>query len=127
MEKFATVFHTTATVTGRLAPGRDAVDLLRASFPGGSITGCPKIRAMEVIDELEPTTRGPYTGAMGYIGADGSVELNIAIRTIVVKGGRVSCQVGGGIVADSEPAAEYRETLHKGRALVRAIQEAGGG
>jgi para-aminobenzoate synthetase component I len=125
LETFATVFHTTATVVGRLAPGRDLVDLLRASFPGGSITGCPKIRAMEIIDELEPTARGPYTGAMGYIGARGNAELNIAIRTIVLKDGRAYWQVGGGIVAGSDPAAEYRETLDKGRALVRALREAG--
>jgi para-aminobenzoate synthetase component 1 len=126
IEEYATVFHTVSTVVGRLAKGRDVVDLLRATFPGGSITGCPKIRAMEIIDALEPTARGPYTGSIGYLSADGNVDLNIAIRTFVVKGRHVSYQVGGGIVADSDPAAEYRETLDKGKALMLALCEAEG-
>jgi len=125
VERFATVFHTVSTVVGRLERGRDVVDLIRATFPGGSITGCPKIRSMEIIDELEPTARGPYTGAIGFFGVDGSVELNIAIRTFVVKGGRVSFQVGGAIVADSNPAEEYQETLDKGKALVQSLGVAG--
>ena len=121
IEEHATVFHTVSTVVGRLARGKDLVDLLRATFPGGSITGCPKIRSMEIIDELEPPARGPYTGSIGYLSADGNADLNIAIRTFVVKGRRVSYQVGGGIVADSDPAQEYQETLDKGKALMEAL------
>jgi para-aminobenzoate synthetase component 1 len=93
------------------------VDLLRAMFPGGSVTGAPKIRAMEIIDELEPARRGPYCGAIGYLAADGSMQFNIAIRTMIVKDGLVHIPVGGGIVADSDPAAEYEETLTKAKAL----------
>jgi len=93
------------------------VDLLRASFPGGSITGAPKVRAMEIIDELEPTQRSVYTGNIGYIGRDGKSQLNIVIRTIIVTGGTAYYQVGGGIVADSTPQAEFQETLDKGKAL----------
>ena len=110
-----------ATVVGDLLPGKSNVDLLRASFPGGSITGAPKIRAMEIIDELEPTQRGVYTGCIGYLGFDGAMDLNIVIRTIVVRNGRAYFQVGGGIVADSEPELEYQETLDKGRALAQAL------
>ncbi len=121
LESFATVHHLTSTVRARLGPDRDIVDLLRATFPGGSITGTPKIRAMEIIDELEPVARGVYTGAIGYIGFDGSMELNIAIRTIVTKGGQAFFHAGGGIVADSEPALEYEETLHKSAAMARVL------
>jgi para-aminobenzoate synthetase component 1 len=104
-----------------LREGLDAVDLLRATFPGGSITGAPKIRAMEIIDEQEPTARSVYTGAIGYFGFDGSLDLNIAIRTILVKDGTAHFQTGGGIVADSDPEMEYRETLYKGAALARVL------
>lgn len=121
VEAYASVFHLVSTVEGELHAGRDIVDLLKATFPGGSITGAPKIRAMEIIDELEPTQRSVYTGAVGYIGLDGTMDLNIAIRTILVKGGRAFFQVGGGIVADSDPAAEYQETLDKGRRLFAAL------
>jgi para-aminobenzoate synthetase component 1 len=121
LETHPTVFHLVATVTGRLRPEVTPVDCLRACFPGGSITGAPKIRAMEIIEELEPTHRGPYTGAIGYLGWDGSCDLNIAIRTLTLAGGEAHFQVGGGIVADSDPDAEYEETLHKGRALMRAL------
>ncbi len=121
LEKFPTVFHLTSTVEGRLGPGKGLVDLLRAAFPGGSITGAPKVRAMEIIEELEPTRRGVYTGSIGYLGFDGTADLNIAIRTAVVKDGRAYYQAGGGIVYDSEPEAEYQETLHKARAFFRAI------
>jgi para-aminobenzoate synthetase component 1 len=121
IEEHPTVFHSVSSVVGRLDDGRDLVDLLRATFPGGSITGCPKIRAMEIIDTLEPTARGPYTGSVGWLGANGDAELNISIRTFTITGGTVSYQVGGAIVADSDPAAEYRETLDKGRALARAL------
>jgi para-aminobenzoate synthetase component I len=117
VESFAQVHHLVATIEGRLRPGLGPVDLIRAVFPGGSITGVPKIRAMEIIDELEPTRRSLYTGAIGYLSCGGASGFNIAIRTILVEGNRVSYQVGGGIVADSDPVAEYEETLHKGRGL----------
>jgi para-aminobenzoate synthetase component 1 len=126
LEEHPTVLHLVATVAGRLRPEVTPVECLRACFPGGSITGAPKIRAMEIIEELEPTQRGPYTGAIGYLGWDGAVDLNIAIRTIVVANGEAHFQVGGGIVADSDPEAEYEETLHKGRALMRALRVSDG-
>ena len=121
LEAYASVFHLVSTVEGRLHEGRDLVDLLKATFPGGSITGAPKVRSMEIIDELEPTQRSVYTGSIGYIGADGTMDLNIVIRTILVHGNRAFFQVGGGIVADSDPAAEYQETLDKGSRLFRAL------
>ncbi len=125
-ETYATVHHLVSTVEARLAEGRDAVDLLRATFPGGSITGAPKIRSMEIIDELEPVARGVYTGSIGYIRHNGEMDLNIAIRTMVIKDGRAYFSVGGGIVADSDPAAEYQETLDKGAAMARALVGEGG-
>ncbi len=121
LESYATVHHLTSTVRARLRADCDIVDLLRAAFPGGSITGAPKIRAMEIIDELEPVARGVYTGAIGYIGFDGSMDLNVAIRTMVLKDGLASFHVGGGIVADSDPAMEYEETLHKGAGIARVL------
>ena len=121
LESFATVFHLTSTVEAQLRDGCDVVDLLLATFPSGSITGAPKIRAMEIIDELEPTARSVYTGAIGYIGFDGSLDLNIAIRTMLVKGDTVYFQAGGGIVADSDPELEYQETLDKASALAQAV------
>jgi len=121
LETYPTVFHLVGTVVGRLHPRHDLVDLLRAAFPGGSITGAPKIRAMEIIDEIEPTRRSVYTGSMGYIGFDGCADLNIVIRTMLLRGSDLWFQAGGGIVADSEPEAEYRETLDKARALIRAV------
>lgn len=123
LESFETVHHLVATVHGSLRKERAPVDLLRASFPGGSITGAPKIRSMEIIDELEPTRRAVYTGSIGYLSAHGRMDLNIAIRTFVVRGGEALYQVGGGIVADSDPLAEYIETLHKGRGLAAALAE----
>jgi len=125
LEAYASVFHLVSTVEGRLHEGRDLVDLLKATFPGGSITGAPKIRSMEIIDELEPTQRSVYTGSIGYIGLDGTADLNIAIRTILVRGNRAFFQVGGGIVADSDPAAEYQETLDKGQRLFEALGHRG--
>ncbi len=122
LESFATVHHLVSTVTGELRPGLDAVDLLRATFPGGSITGAPKIRAMEIIAELEPTARGPYCGAIGWLGADGWMDTSITIRTFAIRNGKVAFQAGGGIVADSDPAAEYEETLDKARALIEALR-----
>jgi para-aminobenzoate synthetase component 1 len=121
LESYPTVHHLVATVTGELSPDRTYVDLLRASLPGGSITGAPKVRSMEIIDELEPTQRGVYTGCIGYIGFDWEMDLNIVIRTFTVARGRAYWQVGGGIVADSTPEAEYQETLDKGLALAEAL------
>ena len=123
LETYATVFHLTSTVTGRLRRDKTRLDLLRACFPGGSITGAPKIRAMEVIDELEPTKRGVYTGSLGYLSFHGDMDLNIAIRTIIAKKGTAYFQVGGGIIHDSEPEQEYQETLDKAKALVAALQQ----
>jgi len=126
IESFAQVHHLVATVEGRLRAGVGPVDVIRAVFPGGSITGAPKIRAMEIIDELEPNRRSLYTGAIGYLSRGGTSGINIAIRTILVEGRRVSFQVGGGIVADSDPESEYEETLAKGRGMLAALtQEAG--
>lgn len=121
IEEYATVHHLVSTVEGSLRQDVDLVDLIKASFPGGSITGAPKIRAMEIIEELEPTKRGLYTGSIGYIGFNGNMDLNIAIRTIIQRRKMLSYQVGGGIVADSVPEEEYQETLDKGIALARAI------
>jgi len=108
-------------VTGRLAPGRDAFDLLAASFPGGSITGAPKIRAMEIIEELEPVRRGPYAGTALWMGPDGAMGSSILIRTFVADGQRLSLHVGGGITWRSDPAAEWDETVAKARGPLRAI------
>ena len=121
IETHPTVLHGVATVEGTLRPGVGFVDLLAATFPGGSITGAPKIRAMQIIDELEPIRRGPYCGAIGYLASDGSMQFNVAIRTIVAKGGTAHVSVGGGIVADSDPLAEYAETWTKARAMLDAL------
>jgi len=121
IESYASVHHRVADVVGRLEEGRDRVDLLRAAFPGGSITGAPKIRAMQIIDELEAGRRGPYTGSIGILTDDGDMELNIAIRTPWLARGELRVHVGGGIVADSVPEAEYEETLAKGRAIFEAL------
>jgi para-aminobenzoate synthetase component 1 len=121
VERYATVHHLVSTVVGQLRPGLGAVDLLRATWPGGSITGAPKARAMEVIAELEPTRRGVYTGSLGFLSFGGAMDTSIAIRTFVVKDGRVYFQAGGGIVADSDPEREYEETLHKARGMVAAL------
>ena len=126
LEAYQNVYHLVSIVKGELDPGTDAVDLLRATFPGGSITGCPKIRAMEVIDELEPVRRHIYTGSIGYVGFDGTMDLSIAIRTATFTGGKVVFSVGGGIVFDSDPASEFEETLHKGRTLMNALDRASG-
>ena len=120
LESFAHVHHLVATVEGAISPGAGPVDVVRAVFPGGSITGAPKIRAMEIIDELEVNQRSLYTGAIGYFSRGGSSAFNIAIRTVLIEGNHASFQVGGGIVADSDPEAEYEETLVKGRGM-RAV------
>ena len=121
LEAYATVYHLVSTVTGVLPEDKDITDLLYASFPGGSITGAPKIRAMEIIDQLEGLKRNVYTGSIGYISLDGKADLNIVIRTFVIKNNRVYFQVGGGIVADSEPEKEYQETLDKAKALMESL------
>jgi para-aminobenzoate synthetase component 1 len=122
LETFPTVFHLTSTVRGRLRRGKSNIDLLKGTFPGGSITGAPKVRAMEIIDELEPTRRSVYTGSMGYLSFNEDMDLNIVIRTFLIKEGKAYFQAGGGIIYDSDPEAEYVETLDKARALVRALQ-----
>lgn len=122
VESYATVHHLVSTVMGRLAPGEDATSLLRACFPGGSITGAPKIRAMEVIEELEPQRRGVYCGAIGYLGFDGAMDTNIAIRTLVHSAGTVRFWAGGGIVQDSIEEEEYQETYDKAAALLRLLE-----
>ena len=121
LERFATVHHLVSTVVGQLAPGRDALDLLRAAFPGGSITGAPKVRAMEIIAELEASQRGVYCGAIGYWSVTGALDSSIAIRTAVATADRIYFSAGGGIVADSDPEQEYRETLDKARGLIDAL------
>jgi para-aminobenzoate synthetase component 1 len=121
LERTAAVQHLVSTVTGRLAPGQDAFDLLAASFPGGSITGAPKIRAMQILERLEPVRRGPYTGALGWIGADGAMQTSILIRTFVADGRRLTLHVGGGITWRSDPAAEWDETVAKARGPLGAI------
>ncbi len=121
LEGYQTVHHLVSTVVGELAPGLDALDLLAAAFPGGSITGAPKVRAMEIIAELEPSRRGIYCGSIGYLSTTGAMDTSIVIRTLVASGGRVTCSVGGGIVADSDPESEYQETFDKARALITAL------
>ncbi len=127
IERYSHVMHIVSNVEGRLKPGLTAIDVLRATFPAGTVSGAPKVRAMEIIDELEPVKRGIYAGAVGYIGFDGNMDVAIALRTGVVKDGKLYAQAGGGVVADSEPEAEWQETQNKVRALLRAaeIAEAG--
>jgi anthranilate synthase component 1 len=122
VERFSHVMHIVSDVRGKLRRGLDAIDVLRASFPAGTVTGAPKVRAMEIIDELEPVARGPYAGAVGYLGFSGNMDTAITIRTIVVSGDRAYIQAGAGIVADSVPEREYVETVNKAKALVRAIE-----
>jgi para-aminobenzoate synthetase component 1 len=122
LEHYATVHHLVSTVVGDLAPGEDALSLLRAAFPGGSITGAPKVRAMEIIAELEPSERGVYCGAIGYWSLTGALDCSIAIRTALARAGRVYFSAGGGIVADSDPEQEYRETLDKARGMIDALR-----
>ncbi len=127
VERYSHVMHIVSSVQGRLAPGRDALDVLRAVFPHGTVSGAPKVRAMEILDELEPTARGPYAGAVGYVGFGGALDTCIAIRTLVIMHGTAYAQAGGGIVADSDPSAEYDETINKAKVLIRAIEAAGRG
>jgi len=121
LEHYPTVHHLVSTVVGELAPAQGPVDVLRAAFPGGSITGAPKVRAMQIIAELEPTQRAVYCGSIGYLSRTGALDTSIVIRTYLVLGRDVYVQVGGGIVADSDPDEEYQETLDKARGLVVAL------
>lgn len=123
VESFATVHHLVSTVTGTLVADKDALDLLRGCFPGGSITGAPKRRAMEIIEELEPHRRGVYCGSIGYIGFDGAMDTNIAIRTLVNTQGQICLAAGGGIVTDSTAEAEYRESLDKAAVLLQVLEQ----
>ena len=127
IERYSHVMHIVSNVEGKLKPGLNAIDVLRATFPAGTVSGAPKVRAMEIIDELEPVKRGIYAGAVGYLGFHGNMDVAIALRTGVVKDGMLHAQAGGGVVADSEPEAEWQETQNKARALLRAaeIAEAG--
>jgi anthranilate synthase component 1 len=121
VERYSHVMHIVSNVTGRLAPGLTPIDVLRAAFPAGTLSGAPKIRAMEIIDELEPVKRGVYAGAIGYLGWGGTMDTAIAIRTAVIREGTLHVQSGAGIVADSDPAREWEETMNKARALFRAV------
>jgi anthranilate synthase component 1 len=121
VERYSHVMHIVSNVTGRLRPGLTAIDVLRATFPAGTLTGAPKIRAMEIIDELEPVKRGIYGGAVGYLSWSGNMDMAIAIRTAVIKESTLHIQAGGGIVADSIPSREWEETLNKRRAVFRAV------
>ncbi len=121
LETYPTVFHLTSTVTGQLRPEKNNTHLLKATFPGGSITGAPKIRSMEIIDELEPTRRSVYTGSLGYFSFDGNIDINIVIRTFIIKGNKAYFQVGGAVVYDSDPEGEYEETLLKAKALIQSL------
>ncbi|SEF65394.1 anthranilate synthase, component I [Billgrantia desiderata] len=121
VERYSHVMHIVSNVTGRLKPGLSAMDVLRATFPAGTLSGAPKIRAMEIIDELEPVKRGIYSGAVGYLSWHGNMDTAIAIRTAVIKDGELHVQAGAGVVADSVPEMEWQETLNKGRAIFRAV------
>ena len=124
VERYSHVMHIVSNVEGRIAPGLDAIDVFRASFPAGTVTGAPKVRAMQIIDELEPVKRGVYSGAVGYLGFSGDMDVAIAIRTAVVKAGTLNVQAAAGIVADSDPRSEWQETLHKTRAILKAAESA---
>lgn len=125
LESFATVHHLVSAVEGFLEPGKNAIDLLKATFPGGSITGAPKIRAMEIIAEIEPHTRGPYCGSMGYIGFNGEMDLSITIRTFALRDNIITFQTGGAVTVDSDPTEEFQETLTKASALTKTLKTIG--
>jgi len=124
VERYSHVMHIVSNVEGRLKPGLNAIDVLRATFPAGTVSGAPKVRAMEIIDELEPVKRGIYAGAVGYLGFHGNMDVAIALRTAVVKNNTLYVQAGGGVVADSQPEAEWQETQNKAKALLRAAEMA---
>ncbi|HNX69641.1 MAG TPA: anthranilate synthase component I [Candidatus Omnitrophota bacterium] len=123
VERYSHVMHLVSRVQSRLRPGKTAMDLLRATFPAGTLSGAPKVRAMQIIDELEPETRGPYGGSLGYFGFDGDMDMCITIRTLMLHGNEMYLQAGAGIVKDSNPGREYEETVNKSRALLKAIEE----
>jgi anthranilate synthase component 1 len=127
IERYSHVMHIVSNVAGALKPGMDAIDVLRATFPAGTVSGAPKVRAMEIIEELEPTRRGVYSGAVGYISWSGNMDTAIAIRTAVIKNDRLYIQAGAGIVADSNPRNEWNETMNKARAIFRAVAMASAG
>ena len=122
IERYSHVMHIVSQVEGRLLPNQDQFDALRATFPAGTVTGAPKIRAMEIISELEPSARGPYAGAVGYFGFNGNTDFCITIRTIAILKNKLSIQVGAGIVYDSSPEREYEETINKAAAMFKAIE-----
>jgi len=122
VERYSHVMHIVSNVEGRCAPGLDALDVFKASFPAGTVTGAPKVRAMQIIDELEPVKRGVYSGAVGYLGFNGDMDVAIAIRTAVVKDGKLHVQAAAGVVADSDPQSEWQETQHKARAILKAAE-----
>jgi anthranilate synthase component 1 len=126
VEYYSHVMHIVSNVTGDLAPGKDAIDALEATFPAGTVSGAPKVRAMELIRTLEPEARGPYAGTVGYLGLDGAMDMCITIRTVVIAKGRAYVQSGAGIVADSDPEKEYEECMHKAGALHKALELAAG-
>jgi anthranilate synthase component 1 len=122
IERYSHVMHIVSNVEGKLKPNLDAIDVLKATFPAGTVSGAPKVRAMEIIDELEPTKRGIYAGAVGYLGFDGDMDVAIAIRTAVIKNKKLYVQAGAGIVADSVPQSEWEETQNKAKAVIRAAE-----
>jgi anthranilate synthase component 1 len=122
VERYSHVMHIVSNVEGRVRPGLDAIDVLKACFPAGTVTGAPKVRAMQIIDELEPVKRGVYSGAVGYLGFNGDMDVAIAIRTAVLKDGTLHVQAAAGVVADSDPRSEWQETQHKARAILRAAE-----
>jgi anthranilate synthase component 1 len=125
VERYSHVMHIVSNVEGRLRAGLDAVDVLKASFPAGTVSGAPKVRAMQIIDELEPLKRGIYSGAVGWLGFNGDMDVAIAIRSAVVKAGRLHVQAAAGVVADSDARSEWLETQHKARAVLQAAELAG--
>jgi anthranilate synthase component 1 len=122
VERYSHVMHLVSNIQAQLAEGKDGFDVLRAAFPAGTLTGAPKIRAMEIIDELEPSERGPYGGAVGYFSFSGNMDFCITIRTMVLRDGRIYIQAGAGIVADSDPDREYEETMSKAAAMMNAVR-----
>jgi anthranilate synthase component 1 len=124
VERYSHVMHLVSNVEGDLREGLDAFDVLAACFPAGTVSGAPKVRAMEIIEELEPTRRGPYAGAVGYFSYSGNMDTCITIRTLIIKDGKVYVQAGAGIVADSEPESEYIETVNKAKGMMKAADMA---
>ena len=127
VERYSHVMHLVSDIQAQLAEGKDAFDVLRATFPAGTLTGAPKVRAMEIIAELEPSRRGPYGGAVGYFSYGGNMDFCITIRTLLIRDRKVFLQAGAGIVADSDPETEYRETLSKAEGMVQAVRLAENG